>query len=74
MGLHETRPHMRARAQLAALLNEVSKLDEAVEHYEEMLRLNSGDNQGLRYPLLGCYLEQRNLDGVERLFGKYPDE
>jgi tetratricopeptide (TPR) repeat protein len=73
-GLHETRPYMRARAQLAGLLSESGRVDEAIGHWEEMLRLNPGDNQGLRYPLMGGYLEQGNLQGVERLFSEYPDE
>lgn len=73
-GLIETRPYMRARAQLASLLKDSGKIDEAVEHFEEMLRLNPGDNQGLRYSLLGCYLEQGNASGAERLFAEYPDE
>jgi tetratricopeptide (TPR) repeat protein len=73
-GLHETRPYMRARAQLAQLLHESGRIDEAIEHFEDMLRLNPGDNQGLRYSLLGCYLEIQNLQGTERLFSEYPDE
>jgi tetratricopeptide (TPR) repeat protein len=73
-GLHETRPYMRARAQLAALLSQSGQVDEAIGHWEEMLRLNPGDNQGLRYLLLGGYLKQGNLPGVERVFSEYPDE
>ncbi len=65
---------MRVRAQLASLLNEMGKTDEAIAHYEEMLRLNPGDNQGLRYPLLGCYLELGDIAGAERIFTEYPDE
>ena len=57
-----------------ALLSESGQVDEAIGHWEEMLRLNPGDNQGLRYPLLGGYLEQGNLQGVERVFSEYPDE
>ena len=73
-GLIETRPYMRARAQLAQLLYQADKMNEAIEHYEEMLRLNPGDNQGLRYSLLGAYLEQDNLAGAKRLFSEFEDE
>lgn len=73
-GFLETRPYMRARAHLARMLSETGKTAEATEHYEDMLRLNPGDNQGLRYSLLGCYLETDNLAGAERLFSEFPDE
>jgi tetratricopeptide (TPR) repeat protein len=73
-GLLETRPYMRARAYLAELLVEVDRNDEAIEHYEALLKLNPNDNQGLRYPLLGCYFITDNLDGVHRLFKEYEDE
>jgi len=73
-GLIETRPYMRTRAHLASLLHEAGKIGEAIEHFEALLRLNPNDNQGLRYGLLGCYLEMKDLKGAERLFSEYPDE
>src|SRR5581483_10910723 len=39
-GLVETRPYMRARVGLARVLAEQDRLGEAVEHYQELLRLN----------------------------------
>jgi tetratricopeptide (TPR) repeat protein len=73
-GILETRPYMRARAYLAQVLAEAGKDQEAIEHYEELLRLNPNDNQGLRYPLLGLYLMNDNLDGARRLFAEFKDE
>ena len=70
-GLLETRPYMRARQELADLLREAGRTDEAVEHYEQMLDLNPNDNQGLRDLLLACYLLGRNLAGAERLFQQF---
>ena len=53
-GFLETRPYMRARAGLAATLNAVGKIDAAIGHYRDMLKLNPGDNQGIRYVLASC--------------------
>lgn len=56
-GILETRPYMRARHGLALCLWEAGESKKAIEHYTEMLRLNPGDNQGIRYVLAGCLLE-----------------
>ena len=50
----ETRPYMRARAGLARCLWELKRHDEALKHYYGMLKLNTHDNQGIRYVLLAC--------------------
>ena len=73
-GLLETRPYMRARSTLAEALLEVGRAEEAVEIYEHSLELNPNDNQGVRYPLLGCYLEADNLEAARRLFDQYDEE
>lgn len=51
-GLIETRPYMRARHCLADALWEAGERDEALSHFQDMLRLNPNDNQGIRYILL----------------------
>ena len=73
-GILETRPYMRARAFLAQCLAEAGRRDEAVEHYEALLALNPDDNQGLRYCLMGLYLEAGRLDGAAALFEQFEDE
>lgn len=73
-GLIETRPYMRARHNLAHELYKAGRIAEAIQHYEEMLQLNPEDNQGLRYSLLGHYLEIDDLDGFRRLFQVYGGE
>jgi tetratricopeptide (TPR) repeat protein len=55
-GLVHTRPYMRARLGLAQTLEELDRTDEAIEHYRELLRLDAGDNQGVRYALLSALL------------------
>ena len=73
-GLIETRPYMRARHHLALELYNAGRIAEAIHHFEEMLQLNPDDNQGLRYSLLGHYLEVGDLEGARRLFNTYGDE
>jgi tetratricopeptide (TPR) repeat protein len=53
-GLVSTRPYMRARLGLAQSLEDLDRRDEAIEHYRELLRLNPGDNQGVRYAFLAA--------------------
>jgi tetratricopeptide (TPR) repeat protein len=67
----ETRPYMRARTALARLLSDTGRAGEARAHYEEMLRLNPGDNQGLRYLLLPLLLEARDDEAAAALLEKY---
>jgi tetratricopeptide (TPR) repeat protein len=72
--LIETRPYMRAMAQLAeALSGEGISLD-AIKIYEKMLELNPNDNQGVRDPLLGLYIAIGDLKGAGRLLKKYKKE
>lgn len=76
-GLIETRPFMRAMAQLAfALLDwgTPQRVDEAIEIFEEMLELNPNDNQGVRDWLAGGYLARRRYDDAKALFKRYPDD
>lgn len=73
-GLIETRPYMRARHHLALELYKAGRIAEAIHHFEEILQLNPGDNQGLRYSLLGHYLEVSDLEGARRLLKTYGDE
>lgn len=73
-GLLETRPYMRARAHLAQLLQEKGELEQATAEYEAMLDLNPNDNQGLRYALMGCYLQRDRLEDAQRLFRQFEDE
>ena len=55
---HGTREYMRPRAALAYLLwQKMGRLKEAITHFQAMLDLNPGDNQGTRDALLCCLLE-----------------
>ena len=72
-GVHETRPYMRVRGSLAILLAKLKRFEEAIAEYEAMLILNPGDNQGVRYGLMACYLAADRLAGARRLFKEYDE-
>ena len=74
-GILSTRPYMRAREGLANCFWSLGRLDEAREHFTEMLRLNPGDNQGVRYSLLNLLLVDVNaLADMTALLKKYDDD
>jgi tetratricopeptide (TPR) repeat protein len=73
-GVIETRPYMRARAGLARCLWELGEREAAIGHYKEMLRLNPGDNQGMRYVLLSCLLAMGRDDDAGALLAEHEDE
>jgi tetratricopeptide (TPR) repeat protein len=73
-GLLPTRPYMRARYGLAQVLWVLGRRDEAVGHYRELLRLNPGDNQGVRYVLASCLIELGRDEELESLLASYPDD
>jgi tetratricopeptide (TPR) repeat protein len=61
--LAESRPYMRARLGLALALWDGGKHDDTLAHFRELLRLNPGDNQGVRYVLASALCElQRDAD------------
>jgi tetratricopeptide (TPR) repeat protein len=70
-GILETRPYMRARLGLALCLWQVGERDAAVAHYQDMLRLNPNDNQGVREVLLDSLLTLRRDDEAGRLLKEY---
>lgn len=73
-GILETRPYMRARFDLAHLLCLGGKRAEGIIHMQDLLRLNPGDNQGVRQELAVCLLEEGNLEALGKLLDEYPDE
>lgn len=56
-GISATRPYMRARFGLAQSLSQLGQHEEAVSHYQELIRLNPNDNQGVRYLLMPRLLQ-----------------
>jgi tetratricopeptide (TPR) repeat protein len=73
-GIVETRPYMRARRGLGEVLWALGERQAAIGHLQELLRLNPGDNQGNRYPLLIWLLTVGDQAAAERLLDAYGDE
>lgn len=71
--LIDTRPFMRAMETLAGELVRVDKPG-VIAIYAEMLELNPGDNQGVRYPLLGLYLAAGDMAGARKLLMQYRED
>jgi len=69
----ETRPFMRAKAGLAGCLWEGGQFKEALTHYREMLELNPGDNQGIRYIIAGWLLYLEYDEELENLLDSYKE-
>lgn len=76
-GRVETRPYMRAAAQLAQLAMAMGNRRAAIAEFQRLLRLNRGDNQGLRYMLAHCLLAEQTdaaCATLDDLLLHYPDD
>jgi tetratricopeptide (TPR) repeat protein len=69
--LVDARPYMRALAKLAEALWDNGDHRRAIIHYNELLRLDSGDSQGIRYALVNCLLEEGLHQEVKGLMVEY---
>jgi tetratricopeptide (TPR) repeat protein len=65
---------MRAMERLAGLLRGEGLSLDAIGVYKRMLELNPNDNQGVRDPLLGLYLETGDLKGARELLQKFKED
>lgn len=72
--LIETRPYMRALFSLAENLRIAGDMDEAFRVYQEMLRLNPADNQGVRDIIAQCFAEADRDDLLEMILARYGDD
>jgi tetratricopeptide (TPR) repeat protein len=70
-GITQTRPYMRALAGMADTLAGMGRIDDAIGHYQELLRLNPNDNQGIRDVLMPLLIEDKRTDDAEALWKQY---
>jgi tetratricopeptide (TPR) repeat protein len=73
-GVVETRPYMTALLGLAHSLWKTGRRQQAIQHYQEMLRLNPGDNQGVRHILASCLLAEGMDKDAEQLLAEYDED
>ncbi|WP_034551892.1 tetratricopeptide repeat protein [Carnobacterium funditum] len=67
----KTRPFMRVKQAYADALLQFSRLTLAEEQYKELLQLNEGDNQGVRYNLMSVYYRLEKTVEAQELSEKY---
>jgi tetratricopeptide (TPR) repeat protein len=72
-GFVDARPYMRARTQLAWTLRELGCYEEAVAHYEELLRVEANDHIALGM-LMTSYLELRRFNDAKHLFDAHREQ
>lgn len=63
----ETRPYVRAKFRLAERLTKAARVQEAAEHFRELLRLNPDDIMGARFWFWPCLLRLGKDAEVEKL-------
>lgn len=69
-----TRPYMRARAGLAQCLWMMGERVQAIDHFEDLLRLDSVDHLGLRHALIHCLIEDGRDQEARNLLDRYPED
>lgn len=70
----ETRPYMRCLNILAHFSAGAGNLSKAIVIWEDILRLNPSDNQGVRYSLLPALLRQGDLNSYHKYRKEYPED
>jgi tetratricopeptide (TPR) repeat protein len=68
------RPYMRAREGLAVCLWKDGRKEEAETHFEDMLRLNPNDNNGVRYILAPWLIESDRDEEAGILLEQYKND
>jgi tetratricopeptide (TPR) repeat protein len=72
-GQIEHRPFLRACHGLAIIQNDLGKVDDAIEKYRFLLRVNPSDNQGVRSLLFNAFIETGDYQLAEEIAEKHSD-
>jgi len=73
-GRVDARPALRAMLGLAYVRTQLDQVDEAIAGYQDLLRINPDDNQGVRYLLLPLLIAGGQDDDAKGLIAQYADE
>lgn len=73
-GFVDNRPFLRLLFEYAMLIEEIDGTQKAIPLYEELIKLNSNDNQGIRDILATAYLKTNHLLDLLELDKKYPED
>ena len=73
-GRVDARPALRAMQGLAYVQAKLERGKEAIAGYQELLRINPDDNQGIRYLLLPLLIVNGQDDTAKKLVAEYADE
>jgi len=73
-GILETRPFMRAMEGLGTVQWELGHHEKAEQQYRELLRLNPGDNQGIRYLLLQLLIDMGRDEQARVLLNEHNED
>ncbi|MBI1289516.1 MAG: hypothetical protein GC178_18260 [Flavobacteriales bacterium] len=70
----DNRPFLRACHNYGLECQHQKNYDTAIRVYNELLRLNGDDHQGIRYLLLEVFFAKEDFHEAESLLKKYPDD
>jgi tetratricopeptide (TPR) repeat protein len=73
-GILESRPYMRAMHGLGLTAWKQGKLEEAINVFQQMLKLNPNDNQGARYLLGPIYHQMGNFGEAAKWYRRTGDD
>lgn len=73
-GILDTRPYIRLLYTIASLYQQMGAYRKAMDIYETIITLNTNDNTGSRFSLMGIYASLEEQEKIEELFNKYPED
>lgn len=73
-GYVDARPYLHAKENIAIVLWNIKKREEAIAKCREILKLNQNDNQGVRYLLCSFLCEMQLFEEAKKLIQEYGND